>query len=436
MARLDPNWREFIGTAQFFILETSGEALAEDVRVGLLAALRRSCEGAHARAVYERFQRHDTFDEFNSPTYYGVNLYALALWRGVPPTDEMAAMGRDMNAGLWRDIARFYHAGLHNLCGPFDRSYGMDMLSYNQMLGMCIALLGGDPQALTKTKKIGSTYVGIISMFASIGMELPDDARPHLSSFQGPRRFGRVINTANPRRVAQVRMEERFMVGVQKIDGLGKDSPQFHPVTMHWRSPGDALCWLRMMPHLWAHPELEGESVHVKLPTFDGRTPEGPLVFEVFAPGTKLDAFAADAWTLPGLTLGIDSSFGDPAVEIVDGVARISFATSRDGAVSLEMKPEDPWSTEYQPDGIFPGAAIAAKRDGMADVLRQPAQILGIAPLFLKTDTFEPATQTLQFSNPADLPIEIATTFKKHSQIAISPHHAVIPLNPNETQSV
>src|SRR5690606_16282059 len=34
-----------------------------------------------AEQIWELFRRTNTFEEFNSPTYYGIDLYALALWR-------------------------------------------------------------------------------------------------------------------------------------------------------------------------------------------------------------------------------------------------------------------------------------------------------------------------------------------------------------------
>ena len=40
-----------------------------------------------------------------------------------------------MLAELWRDIARFYHPAMRNLCGPFDRAYGLDLYPrINQLL--------------------------------------------------------------------------------------------------------------------------------------------------------------------------------------------------------------------------------------------------------------------------------------------------------------
>jgi hypothetical protein len=80
-----------------------------------------------AKAVYTKFAIHKTFTEYNSPTYYGVDLLGLALWREVGPTDPFRRLGREMEADLWREIGLFYQPRPRNMAGPCSRAYGMDM---------------------------------------------------------------------------------------------------------------------------------------------------------------------------------------------------------------------------------------------------------------------------------------------------------------------
>ena len=96
-----------------------------------------------AAAVEDLYRSEGGFREFNSPTYYGVDLWALALWRRSSSPRLMAA-GQRLEADLWRDIAAFYHAGLRNLCGPYDRAYGMDMTRYASLLGLWLWWVCGD----------------------------------------------------------------------------------------------------------------------------------------------------------------------------------------------------------------------------------------------------------------------------------------------------
>ena len=96
--------------------------------------------------VVDRFDRFGTFDEFNSPTYYGVDLYALALWRTFPPTEQFAADGARLEAAIWHEAASFHHAGLANFCGPYTRSYGPDATRTVTLMALWIWAAFG-PQA-------------------------------------------------------------------------------------------------------------------------------------------------------------------------------------------------------------------------------------------------------------------------------------------------
>ncbi len=155
----DPNWREFIITAIAVILSEYEESLPRPLIDKIDAAIRKAVEGALARhltarytnialmdaqmlvyagdrlgehpwieageamgrEVHRLFKLHDAFEEYNSPTYYGTDVYALGLWQAYCPSPQLQQMGAEMEEVLWRDIARFYHAGLRNVAGPYDR---------------------------------------------------------------------------------------------------------------------------------------------------------------------------------------------------------------------------------------------------------------------------------------------------------------------------
>jgi hypothetical protein len=176
----DPNWRQFIGTTLAMILEEYEDRLPESLVERIETALRTAVQGekgefrsqhrgrsggpdnkglenytnialmhaflwtyagvrlkqpewidegeGFAARIYANFKRFGTFEEYNSPSYYGVDLFALALWRHYGPTEEMRRMGTELEAELWKDIAAHYHAGLKNMAGPYSRAYGMDMI--------------------------------------------------------------------------------------------------------------------------------------------------------------------------------------------------------------------------------------------------------------------------------------------------------------------
>ena len=117
----DPNWRQFVGTTFAVILEDFADRLDASVVSAIEASIGLACAGEPARrippsysnpalmrawldgwyglrtgnaelldrgrafaaAIVGSFDRHGAFDEFNSPTYYGIDLYALRLWASV-----------------------------------------------------------------------------------------------------------------------------------------------------------------------------------------------------------------------------------------------------------------------------------------------------------------------------------------------------------------
>lgn len=186
----DPNWRGFISTALIVIYEEYGHLLPAHTRALILESMRNATLGdsyrvggvdgdnlypaysnpalmravstgwtgrqlndsnmtaageAYAREVLDLFDRHGTLSEFNSPTYCGVSLYALTLWAKYLPASSslMGAHGPRMVAGVWESVGQLYHAGLRNVAGPWDRTYGFDMNLYVGILNVYVWSLVG-----------------------------------------------------------------------------------------------------------------------------------------------------------------------------------------------------------------------------------------------------------------------------------------------------
>ncbi|MCC6167334.1 MAG: hypothetical protein IT329_08915, partial [Caldilineaceae bacterium] len=290
----DPNWRQFVGTTLALLLEefdhTLPPALVSRIdravelavigeppdrctpaytNIALMKAALMTWAGdrygrgewmrdgeAFGRAVYDLFQTRHTFAEYNSPTYYGVNFYALALWRAYAKSAALAQMGAAMEAALWRDVARFYHAGLRNVAGPYTRSYGMDMQRYGALLGLSIWLLVGQEAApfphAAGMFDHGHDYCYGPAL-ALVGTQAPAETLPHLQAFQGERLVSSRIagERGTPDRVATAWLGQGAMIGAE---GTASDDPaqaftrvnQFHPVTLHWQTP-QGVGWMRLL---------------------------------------------------------------------------------------------------------------------------------------------------------------------------------------------
>ena len=341
----DPNWREFVGTSLILVRETVGSQLDPALIARLDHSLRLACEGAYARNVrwhysnisimsayllawggrhfeapewteranhlaeeiFAESEKNSTLWEFNSPTYGGVDFFGLGLWRRLPVNEGMKRMGEAMNGALWHDVARFYHADLGNLCGPYDRSYGMNMQHYFAITGIAIDLATGTrgamPELGEKASKAGE--LAYLPLLAALDMTPPEDVLPHLHAFQGPRQFSRTIVEGNDARVAHAWLENNWMAGIETNARGARISDQYHPITAHWRNAAGDLCWLRLIGDVSMIVALDGETRLAANVTLRFADKDTHLTFEVRVPGATLNSFAQDAWTFDGMTVNL-----------------------------------------------------------------------------------------------------------------------------------
>ncbi len=368
----DPNWRQFIGTTFALILIEFENRLPAGLPARLENSIRRAVEGelTQGRAepyhtnikllhgflwswagvrlgrpewvtggerwteeVAGAFALHETFDEYNSPTYYGVDLYGLALWRKYGATEKIRTRGAQLEAGLWRDIGRFYHAGLKNMCGPFDRAYGMDMRRYVSLTGAWMGL--ALPADLTPLPDPSGPMdhahdFAVVPAYVALGVQVPADVLVGFHAFTGERILRRPITES---RTATAWLSDRVMIGGEitgKRLGATPGSGQFYPATMHWQVSGGEVGWMR----LYASPPCDAEAGKAKL-TITSAGP-GDYVFRLSAPGLTKENLSRDNWTLPGLKVTIDSDARDFTTKKGEGFIDVSYS----GAKRFELQVE------------------------------------------------------------------------------------------------
>jgi hypothetical protein len=176
----DPNWRQFIGVTLALCTIVHGSSLPADVVSGIDAALRRCVNGepddriprwytnpnlmhawlqghvaastddielrsaAHVRLAVpmERLLRYGDLDEYNSPTYDGIDLLALGLWALHPPTDGFADAASTMLPAVGERISTLYHRRFGASCGPYIRAYGLAPTDYVSLSGLWYSVCG------------------------------------------------------------------------------------------------------------------------------------------------------------------------------------------------------------------------------------------------------------------------------------------------------
>jgi hypothetical protein len=248
--------------------------------------------------VFRLFSQHNTFNEYNAPTYYGVDMYGLGLWREYGSTAEMRERGRSMEAALWKDISDFYQPLLRNIAGPYDRAYGMDMSVYVTPTGVWMrTLLDGAHAPLPSNPKL-STYQVADMWFAPqivlLQTHIPAESLRKLQRFTGPHSVHRQIDAE---RIATAWIGEHATWGgeaTSRTKDTGKS--QFHPATVHWMMPSGEIGWIMVTrsPMIDAEADREGVSIQT----------DGDVTFRVYA-GKQDGAIAEKSWKLPGMTIAI-----------------------------------------------------------------------------------------------------------------------------------
>lgn len=253
----DPNWRQFIGTTFRLIERTFGLDLHEPIDLAIAGepadrvtprysniALMKAwleVDETFAAEIVRLFHENGAFEEYNSPTYYGIDLYALALWRVHPPTPQFKVWAEQIEATLWADIARWYHPGLRNLCGPYSRAYGMDMSQYVGLLGLWLP----EPVVPDLDRPFEHSHdllLGPVIALLGGGRASRSDGRSDPDHLDFER--GLVSQRISDTRVATGWLGDDVMMGGES-GGTYRAQGQYHPATVHWtdgwlrvRSPG------------------------------------------------------------------------------------------------------------------------------------------------------------------------------------------------------
>ena len=328
----DPNWRQFVGIALRLLLTRHPEAVDGPLRARVEDAIELAArgeqaserlnwwytnialqhawllvEGGHVEAgeelaerVVDGWREHHSFQEFNSPTYDGVDLWALALWRGHSGSERLRAWGAELEAGLWATVASRYHAGLRNVAGPYSRAYGLDLDRYVGKVGLLIAGAAGVEGA--PLPDLGAEVIAHghdLQSLPTLALAPPvvtDDVRAHLQSFQGERTVREVISSWPTRREASGWLSEDLMVGAESGDSDWLGWYQFVAGTVHWRRPDGAIGVLRYVPD--GPPRGRAE----------------PGVLRIGGPG-RIEVHEPEP---PGVLHATTRRAGDPGVEVLD----------------------------------------------------------------------------------------------------------------------
>lgn len=352
--RQDQNWREFIGCDLILIYQNYKNNLPEsitgEIRKGLICAARGAMKrnvdagytnisvmsaflmnwtgttfgieelgqagAAKAREIYNLYNRHGTFSEYNSPTYYGVTLIGLALWRELGSGD-LKPLGTRLESSLWMEIAGNYHPGMKNLTGPYFRAYGMDMTKYWSIAGLWIALALDDIKKAPLPRGKGSKEdeLSNIAPILHVGLAIPPEAREKLEDFR-PAGLKEVLVPCNLagdtlRRITTW-MDAEIMMG--GLWGNRRNWNQVRAGTIHWKSPPAETGWL-MVPGDGT-TDVQVREGHMVIFSAGGQASR--LTIYLFARDVSPESCRGKSWNFPGTRLNIHTSLKWDAQKVTD----------------------------------------------------------------------------------------------------------------------
>ncbi len=336
----DPNWRVFIGTTFEIVLVEYPDRLPPELVRRMYAAIDRGIEGEIAEkrllpsysnialmygalwdfaaghnnradwkqqssewteSVYKLYKQDGAFFEYNSPTYCGVDLYGLALWRSYGSTPRIRAIGSEMEAGLWQDVADLYQPELRNISGPYDRAYGMDMETYVSVDGVWMrtaldAKHAPLPPITATTDHVADVWLA--PHIAVLGTRIPADAFRKMATFEGEHLVNRKITD---QRTATAWIDKKVIFGAEatsKTKDVGPAS-QFHPATIQWRTPSGEIGFVMLYgaPMIDATADAHGITISAA----------GTIRIRIHAKGLDPEEIGATGWDLPGLKVTITS---------------------------------------------------------------------------------------------------------------------------------
>ncbi|MBV6642532.1 MAG: hypothetical protein KI791_17570 [Cyclobacteriaceae bacterium] len=283
--KLDHNWREFVGCDLIIISYHYKDVLPDELQLKIKEGLIHAAKGAmrrdvtpqytnisvmsaflmnhvgtlldiqelreagmkKARDINTLFQSHNTFSEFNSPTYDGVSLVGFAMWRELSQ-GEMRAMGIDLEQALWREIANHYNPTLKNFTGPYFRAYGMDVNKYVSITSLWIAIALNDEALAPLPKDKGAKYfeVSNLAPIYHLGLSISEST---LNALKSPPN-SKFITQQIPNNIfkgdsikeATIRMNENWMMG--GLRGNLRSWNQVYTGTIHWKGRNGEVEWL------------------------------------------------------------------------------------------------------------------------------------------------------------------------------------------------
>ena len=264
----DPNWRQFIGCIFAMILLGFEETLDPDLVTKLRESMLLCVEGepqdripdwytninvlhawlcarvgaVHYRddlidrgerlalQVLERLREQGDVDEYNSPSYDGIDLLVAVLSQVYPPTPFFETFGIELQEAIQSRLEEVTSDSLHEIAGPYLRSYGMSLSQYVSLAGVWMALDTDDPGYLPATLDVSTPHVHDLFFYPLIAWL--DELSPIGFHFEAyAERLDHVVGEI----VSTSLVTENYLVGFERGRTPAFSISQYVPFVCHVR---------------------------------------------------------------------------------------------------------------------------------------------------------------------------------------------------------
>lgn len=192
---------------------------------------------------------YNTLGEYNAPTYYGMDTWALAANIAYGPKDAtMTTNSEYILTELWKDIADHYNPLLRNMVGPYDRAYTRDMTGHSAVVSLWWWSMfgreyGGQPPLGEPDLLFDVIQGAAIALVADTALKhIPEDTAEALKAtgqWSGERFLNKTVRESldtDAVRVATSWLSANVMIGGIAQAETENRGNQFVPAIVHWAS--------------------------------------------------------------------------------------------------------------------------------------------------------------------------------------------------------
>lgn len=202
----------------------------------------------HAADIYKLFTAgSNVFSEYNAPTYYGTDVWALAISIKYGPKDQFLTKKAPwMLEELWKEIATQYNAYLGNLAGPYDRANSRDLTQDSAILPLWFwGLLGRAKAPTPNLRQPNLEYdaaegASMALVMSTVAQSIPKSVLESLTEApSSDRTINKTIHenlNGTGTRYATSWISKSLMAGGIEQYETTVRSKQFVPAIVHWAS--------------------------------------------------------------------------------------------------------------------------------------------------------------------------------------------------------